>query len=344
MLIKRRRNKIIGIKKNDLIWITKPEEIEKEFINKLTDIYSSQDSNKQNDHNFYSNLDSPTIQDRYHLPLTSIPYEKEIKDALFDLHPFKSPGDDGLHAIFYQANWDIVKTKVIPSIQNCFRTNSIPDSWGDTLLCLIPKVDNPSIVSHYRPISLCNTLYKISTKILAKRIKPLLPSLISPFQGAYTPRRHTLDLFLIAQETLNSMNYFKVKEGWLVVKIDIRMAFDTISWSFINKMLRIFKITASLNDLIISCLQKVKYTPLINGKKVKSIYPTRGIKQGDPISPYLFILAMEFLRNLIREKISNKTWNPFRFKNKEPSISHLFFVDDVLFFDKAKLEHNSLHE
>lgn len=137
------------------------------------------------------------------------------------------------------------------------------------------------------------------------------------------------------------MNSSKEKEGWLVVKIDIRRAFDTISWSFIDQMLKNFQFPTSLNNLIFSCLKNVKYTPLINGKKRKSFYPSRGIKQGDLISPYLFILTMEFLNSLIRDKISKKSWNPFRFKNKNPNISHIFFEDDILLFGKANM--NTIH-
>lgn len=130
--------------------------------------------------------------------------------------------------IFYQQNWDLTKEKIIFEIQTSFTTQTLPESWGNTLIFLIPKIQNPYLVSHYRLLGLCTTHYKLLAKILTKRIKPLLPNLISPFQGAYTPGRHSSDLFLIAQETLNSMKHSKAKGGWLIVKIDIKKAFDTI--------------------------------------------------------------------------------------------------------------------
>lgn len=119
--------------------ITEPEEIENEFVNKLTKIYSPQPQNNQNSTTFSSNLDFSAVQDRHHLLLTKIPDEEEIKSALFELHPYKTPGEDGLHAIFYQEIRDIVKKKIVQIIQNSFRTNCITDSWGDTLLFLITK-------------------------------------------------------------------------------------------------------------------------------------------------------------------------------------------------------------
>lgn len=157
------------------------------------------------------------------------PDEFEIKKALNSIGPLKSPGHDGLHAVFYQKNWEITKGKIISSIQHIFHTGEILVSWGDTLLCLIPKLENAYKASHFRPLGLCNTHYKILTKILANRIKPYLPSLISPFQEAFIPRRHSTDLFMIAHETMLSMNQSNKKEGWLILKIDLKKAFDTIS-------------------------------------------------------------------------------------------------------------------
>lgn len=112
---------------------------------------------------------------------------------------------------FIKKHWDIIKHKLINEIQQIFSQNSIPMSWGNTLLCIIPKIENAHQVAHFRPIGLCNTYYKILTKILVNR-KPILPCIISPFQGAFTPQRHCSDLFLIAQETIHSMNSSKCKD------------------------------------------------------------------------------------------------------------------------------------
>ncbi|KAF7823533.1 putative ribonuclease H protein [Senna tora] len=109
-------------------------------------------------------------------------------------------------------------------------SGSIPVSWGETTLCLIPKIDNAFKPNHLRPIGLCKTHYKVLSKLLANRIKPFLPNLISPFQGAFQKGKQTSDLFITAQETMHSMHTSKAKNGWMIVKLDISKAFDTLSW------------------------------------------------------------------------------------------------------------------
>lgn len=108
-----------------------------------------------------------------------------------------------------------------------------------------------------------------------------------------------------------------------------------ISWDFIEKMLNNFNRPVELRILILSCLKNVQYTPIINGKKTQTFKPSKEIRQGDTISPYIFILEIEYLNHLIQEKISSNQLHPFKFKNKEPKISHLLFIDDILLFSKA---------
>lgn len=131
------------------------------------------------------------------------------------------------------------------------------------------------------------------------------------------------------------MNRLKSKIGWLILKLDIKKAFDSISWSFILHILRAFNIPSQWTKLIESCFSNMEYTPILNGSKLTPFKPTRGIRQGDSISPYLFILAMEYLSILINHAINNKTLRPFKFKSHNLEVSHLLFADDVLLFAKA---------
>lgn len=140
-------------------------------------------------------------------------------------------------------------------------------------------------------------------------------------QDAFIKGHHTVDLFLLAHETFHSMNISKNKIGWIILKIDIRKDFDTISWTFILKILEAFNLPTQWISLIKSCLCQMDYTPLLNGSKHESFKPSRGIRQGDPLSPYLFILAMDCLTTLITNAISLKTWKPFKLKSKFPCFS-----------------------
>lgn len=106
--------------------------------------------------------------------LTALPEAKEIKAALWSIHPFKAPGKDGLHAIFYQKNWKDIKDKIIREVTNIFNVWQFQESWCKTLLCLIPKLANPSSANHFRPLGLYTTHYKIVVKMLVNRLRPHL--------------------------------------------------------------------------------------------------------------------------------------------------------------------------
>ncbi|KAF7803052.1 reverse transcriptase [Senna tora] len=265
----------------------------------------------------------------------------EIRSVTFSLPPLKAPGKDGFHVIFFQKSWDIIQHSLFNEINKVFSSSSIPKEWGETLISLIPKIDNASKPSQLRPIGLCSSHYKILAKILANRLKPFLPNLISPFQGAFQKEKHTSDLFISAHEIMHSMNKSQSKNGWLILKIDLHKAFDTISWSFINSMLSRFNFPSAFINLISSCISSVDYTLLFNGKLSNNFSPKRGIRQGDPLSPYIFILAMEYLNHQILEAISQNQWSPFSFRNSNIKFSHFFFADDILLFSKATVA-NSL--
>lgn len=131
------------------------------------------------------------------------------------------------------------------------------------------------------------------------------------------------------------MNSHKNKKGWIVLKIDIKKAFDTISWNFINHMLIAFNFPTQWIQLINSCLLSMEYTPTFNGTKTYPFKPTRSIRQGNPLLPYIFILAMEYLSIQIQEAVSSNLWKPFKIRSHDLKISHLLFIDDIILFTQA---------
>lgn len=137
---------------------------------------------------------------------------------------------------------------------------------------------------------------------------------------------------------MHSMNLSKVKNGWLILKVDLRKAFDSISWDYLEKILHLFNLPQTYLNITLSCIKNVTYTPLINGKKRPSFSPSQAIKQADPLFTLHFFLAMESLTNIINNKIAQKKWIPFKFRNNSTLISHLLFADDIFLFIKATSE------
>ncbi|KAK0585166.1 hypothetical protein LWI29_024163 [Acer saccharum] len=131
----------------------------------------------------------------------------EIREVCFSLHPNKAPGPDGYNAHFFKKTWHIVSDDVINAIQEFFRSGLLLKKLNATILALVPKVPNPSKMTDFRPISCCNTLYKIIAKIIANRIKPCLLDIISPSQSAFVVGRRIGDNILLVQEILR--NYHK---------------------------------------------------------------------------------------------------------------------------------------
>lgn len=154
---------------------------------------------------------------------------QEIKQALFDMGPSKAPGADGMTAGFFQRYWDVVGEDIISAVQQFFRTGHLLKSFNHTQIVLIPKVKTPLQVSQYRPISLCNVVYKIIAKELANRLRLVLPSIISHTQSACVKNRQIVDNILIAQEVTHSMKNKRTgKEGYMALKLDITKAYDRV--------------------------------------------------------------------------------------------------------------------
>lgn len=200
----------------------------------------------------------------------------------------------------------------------------------------IPKVDDPKTFRDFRPISLCNVLLKLISKIMVRRIRPFLDDIVGPLQSSFIPGRGTSDNALIAQEIVHHMHKKKGKVGYLMFKIDFEKAYDRVDWDFLKLTLTEFGFPAHIVNLIMSIVTASTLSVKWNGEKLASFAPTRGLRQGDPMSPYLFVLCMEKLAILIQEKITAKQWQPVKISKNGPPISHLFFADDCIFFTKAK--------
>lgn len=186
---------------------------------------------------------------------------------------------------FSKKNWHIIGPSVISYCHKVFKDRSIPASLNNTYICLIPRIPNAFNLKNFIPIGLCNTIYKIITKIIVNRIKPFLGTIISPYQASFMKNYRASDNVIIIKEHINSINKKKGKTSNMIIKIDLEKAFDRIEWSFIYQTLHHLKFSLKNTRLIMSCITTSQISILVNGHKTNYFSPNRGIRQGDPISP-----------------------------------------------------------
>ncbi|KAL5577737.1 hypothetical protein UlMin_019436 [Ulmus minor] len=139
--------------------------------------------------------------------------------------------------------------------------------------------------------------------LLAERVKPFLSWLICPTQNAFAPDRSIHDNSVLIQELIYSMKRKRGSQGWMRLKIDLQKAYDRLSWQFLEAVLKAFGFHPHWIHWVITCYSSVKMTLLLNGAPFGSFKPKRGLRQGDPMSPYLFVLCMEVLSRLINKKV-----------------------------------------
>ncbi|KAK4265131.1 hypothetical protein QN277_026221 [Acacia crassicarpa] len=264
--------------------------------------------------------------------------EAEIRDALFSMGALKSPGPNGLHALFFQHQWETVKDSDVYFVKQVFLNPERICEVNRTHIVLIPKTDHPETFRDFRPISLCNVIYKIVTKLVANRMKSFMPHVISPNQCSFVPGRHSSDNIIVAQEVVHSMRTMGGKKGYMAIKIDLEKAYDWVNWKFLLKCLHDLNLPTNLIRVVEQCVSTASLQLLWNGNTVEVFNTSRGVRQGDPLSPYLFVICIEKLAHMIQERMATREWKPICLTKIGPLISHLFLADDIILFTEASLQ------
>lgn len=203
--------------------------------------------------------------------------------------------------LFYQHFWGVVEHDVTSSVLSWLNSSTLPHPINHTFITLIPKTKNLKHVQEYCPISLCNVLYKIFSKVLANRLKKILPTIITEHQSAFVKDRLITDNILVVFESLHCMRKYNSGDpGFMAIKLEMNKAYDRVEWLYLENLMRRMGFNEKWIGLVMVCVKIVTYSILVNGEPQGLLQPTRGIRQGDTLSPFLFLLCTKGLHGLIQ--------------------------------------------
>ncbi|GAU51099.1 hypothetical protein TSUD_411800 [Trifolium subterraneum] len=242
---------------------------------------------------------------------------------------YKSPGPDSIYFGFIKDFWAELRGDVMRFISEFHRNGKLTKGINSTFIALIPKIDSPQRLNDFWPISLVGSLYKILAKVLANRLRLVIGSIISESQTAFVKDRQILDGILIANEVVDEAR--KSKKDLMLFKVDFEKAYDSMDWGYLDKVMGRMSFPTLWRKWIKECVCTATASVLVNGSPTDEFPLERGLRQGDPLSPFLFLLAAEGLHVLMEAVVDRHLFEGYRIGERDPvSVSHLLFADDTL--------------
>jgi hypothetical protein len=259
------------------------------------------------------------------LPFT----EEEVWCTIKQMPSVKAPGPDGFTGCFYKTCWAIIKKDIMAAISAIWsRKLANFGVLNSAYITLLPKMEGAEQPKDFRPISLVHSFAKLVTKLLANRLAPKLQQMVSPVQSAFIKGRFIQDNFMLVQQTARFLH--QQKEPRILLKLDISKAFDSVSWSFLLELMQQLGFGQIWRDIISGLLCSSSTQVLMNGSPGDRIFHRRGLRQGDPLSPMLFILVMDVLGHMISKAASEGLLLPLSRRPLQHRIS--IYADDVVLF------------
>ena len=266
--------------------------------------------------------------------------QEEVLRVVKELKGDKAPGPNGFSLAFYHHCWGVVKRDVLAVFEEFYQHSKFEKSLNAIFIALIPKKNGVSNIRDFRPISLVGSVYKILAKVLANRLKEVLDQLISESQNNFVGGRQILDSVLIVNECVDSR--VKSKIPGVICKLDIEKAYDHVNWEALLDLLKIMGFGVRWCRWICTCISTIQFSILFNGSPVDFFGSSRGLRQGDPLSPMLFLVMMEVFSKMRKRVEGAGLLRGFRAVGRQGGgvgVSHLLLVDDTILFYDADEEH-----
>ncbi|GJZ17183.1 RNA-directed DNA polymerase, eukaryota [Tanacetum coccineum] len=308
-------------------WIDDPSNVKHEFFSHFSSWFSAPSSHIIIlDHQFPVRLSMDQNDDLER----TITYE-EIKRAVWDCGINKSPGPDGFTFEFFRRYWNVIDIDVVEAVLQFFSLSKFPRGCNPSFITLISKMQDAKVVKDFCPISLIGSMHKIISKILANRLSMVISDLVSDVQSAFVSNRQILDGPFILNELISWCKHNKIKA--MIFRVDFEKAFDLVSWDYLDDVLNKFGFGVKWRGWIQGCLNSAMGSILVNGSPTSEFKFFKGLKQGDPLSHFLFIMIMESLHLSFKNVLDASIFKGIDV-NESLTLSHLFYTDDAVFVGK----------
>lgn len=264
--------------------------------------------------------------------------ESEVVEAITNCESSKSPGPDGFNFKFIKEHWQTIREDIMRMFAEFHRFGKLVNGLNHSFVVLIPKKEEAISLKDYRPISLISCVYKILSKVLAARMSRFVNKIISDHQSAFIGNRFIMDGVVVLNEVINEARKKKMER--LIFKIDFAKAYDSVEWSFLDNMLEFFEFDRVWRKWIMECVSTAHISVLVNGSPSGDFKMERGLRQGDPLSPFLYLLVAEGLSILVNRAVDFGILEAAEVGRDKVRVSHLQYADDTVFVSSGK-ESNS---
>ncbi|XP_052109895.1 uncharacterized protein LOC127741467 [Arachis duranensis] len=231
---------------------------------------------------------------------------------------------------FIKRCWEEIGTEFTAAVIAFFQTARLPKDSNITWVALAPKFGGAKEIKDFRPISMVGCVYKVISKVLVRRMRAVMPEPVGETQSAFVKGRKIHDGALIACETVQWLKLRK--KAAAIIKLDFQKAYDRVKWSFVDIVLQKMGFGRRWREWVMECVSTSSMSVLVNGSPTKPFMMERGLRQGDPLSPFLFVLVVDVLHRMVREAVNNGRISPLLVGRDNIELSHLQFADDTILF------------